>query len=102
MFSFIKKLYGFFRKPELSGKDFEDFEEDAIYKTLSADEDWEKLLRFYIFRDKERYFKAPDDRTRNIIRGQIIRTYYIIRKIRENKKQKVGSEVQKTVGRYGV
>ena len=100
----LNKIKNWFkREPDLRGEPLDEIEEEEILKSL--DPDFEELLRFFGRRDKERYFKAGDERARLIIRGEYLRTLYLLRKIEKLKTLKVETkkpEESKIAGRYGV
>ena len=98
----------FYRHYEPKVKKTEDFppdEESLVLGDLGENEDFKSLLRFYTKRDKNRYFGAGDERTRNVIRGQYIRTLYILKGIIRNSPDKKAEGEKKNLntkisGRY--
>ena len=74
---------------------------NLILGKYGEDDDLKDVLRLLVASDKERYFKAPDEPNRLVIRGEIIRTSYLLRKIiggAQVPSKKVGTRV---AGRYG-
>src|SRR3990167_3872793 len=58
-----------------------------------------EVLRFYLDRDRNRYFIAPDEKTRLLIRGQYLRTNYVLNLMLPAKKMKPISQESTNVVR---
>lgn len=100
--NFIEKLFWRFHEIDLTSPGFTKEEIDLIFKDLSESEDLVNLLKGIARNDKERHFRATKDKTRNVIKGQYIRTLYLIRKMMLPKQVEGSKSKPKGFGgRYG-
>ena len=99
---FIEKLFWRYHEIDLTSYGFTKEEADIIFKDLSENEDLINLLKSIAKNDKERYFRASKDKTRDTIKGQYIRILYLIRKIMVEKQVEGSKPKAKDFGgRYG-
>ena len=99
MFEFIKNWFK--KEPSIKGQSIDEIEEEEILK--NQDEYFVDLLKFYARQDKEKYFQARDERAILIIRGEYLRTLFLIKKIEKLKTLKVGESKEENLkisGRY--
>lgn len=81
---------------------------EAMFKSLGGETDLISFLKALLKMDKSRYFGAIDDKSRYIIKGEYLRTLYLLRQVqpkeaKESKKTKPKVEAvdTKIAGRYG-
>jgi len=100
---FIEKLFWKYHEIDLTSTGFTKEEIDSIFGELSENEDYINLLKGIARNDKERHFRATKDKTRDVIKGQYMRTLYLIRKILLSKQVKeLDKKTNKSFGgRYG-
>ena len=90
--------YLFFRNytPE-TDEDFDKDERDLLLEEMGKVEKSVALYSSIVRGDVNRYFRATDDKTRNTIKGEMIRTLYLMRKmyqkpkVEESKTTKIGN-----------
>lgn len=104
----IKKLinYLFWKiyEADIKAEDFDNEEIEGTFLEISMNDKFPELLKAILKGDKTRYFKATDDRSRDIIRGEYLRALYFYRKIKpigKKKKSERSVEKYKFGGRYG-
>ena len=98
----LNKIKNWFKKePSLKGDNLDELEEEVVLKSL--DPDFTELLKSYVRKDKENYFTARDERTRLIIRGEYLRTLFLLKKIERLRTPKAeAKETNIPISRYGV
>lgn len=84
-------------------EDFTPEEKDLLLSEAGKIEKLPELFRSILRGDKDRYFRVGDERSRNIIKGEFIRTLYFLRKFNPKPKIKVGKQDKKkfNIKRYG-
>lgn len=85
---------------DIRAEDFDADETEGIFLEISMNDKFPDLLKAILKGDKTRYFRAQTEGLRNSIRGEYLRTLYLLRKIQPKKVK--GSKVEtKISGRYG-
>ena len=72
----IQNLFWRWYEHDLSSEDFDPEEREKFFEDLKGNEDLRNLLKAILRGDKDRYFRVSNDVSRNIIRGEYIRTLY--------------------------
>ena len=88
----IDYLYWKQYSKDVKSEDFIKEERDMIFADLEGNEDFKNLLRSIISGDKNRYFRVSDDKSRNIIRGEYLRTLWFLKEITKTSEPKVGKK----------
>jgi len=92
----IEELFWRYCDADLSAEGIPEDEVDIIFRTVDDNDEFVNLLKLIALQDKDRYFKAIDDKRRERIKGEYKRTLYLIRKIRPPKKKvKIGGRFAK-------
>ena len=101
----IKRLIAFifwwYYESEVSADTCSKEERESIYALLASDPDIAKFLRAVAHGDKTRYFHAKTQAERNKIKGEYIRTMFLVKQIDSHKKV-IDKAVGKSIlgGRY--
>lgn len=104
----IKKLINWlfwkFYEADIKAEDFDNEEIEAVFLEIAMNDKFPELLKAMLKGDKTRHFRASDDKTRNIIKGEYLRTLFFYKKVKPTnikitKDKSKGSP--KFGGRYG-
>jgi len=99
----IEQLFWWYHTNEIESVDFDKEAKEGVYRYLASDEDVYTFLKSVAAGDKTRYFNAMDDASRQRIRGEYLRTRFLMNQIlKQRDKDKPGSAGNKFGGRYGV
>lgn len=96
----ITRLFWKLHKPDWDTTLFPMESANAIFDELKAVEKLPEFLKTLLKADRIRYFSAPDDKSRDIIKGEYIRTMYLLKSLR-SEVDEVKPINQKISGRYG-
>ena len=101
---FIYWLFFKFYEADIKAEDFDDEEKEGIFLEIALNDKFPELLKAMLKGDKTRYFRANDDKSRNVIRGEYLRTLYLYKKIKPKTIRNIKlkrSNNSKFGGRYG-
>lgn len=96
----LEKLYFRFCAIKEEGS-FTPKAEQAILSEMGKVENAKELMKFYMTRDRNRYFNATDDDSRHMIKGQSLRTGHILGMMKGNIGSKGGVSSGLDNKRYG-
>lgn len=94
-----EKLFWKFHKPDWDTSIFPMEVSDVLFIELRKVEHLPEFLRTLLKADRIRYFNAPDDKSRDIIKGEYIRTMYLLKSLKSEDESKPIN--QRISGRYG-
>lgn len=92
---YYARLVGDPTDSEISRKD-----EQAFFTDLARIDNARDFLRATMARDMQRYFSAPDEKSRNIIQGAFARTVYLRGKLKEVQEPVKATKLEKASNRY--
>lgn len=95
----VNRLFWLYNGTEYISDSIDKEEVDGLFAVITQDDVAKRFFKNLIKQDKERYFLASDDIQRATIKGQIIRSMSILRKISKYDEDKDGVK-RKIGGRY--
>lgn len=75
-------------------------DEQNFFRDLAKVDNARDFLKATMARDMQRYFSAPDEKSRNVIQGAFARTVYLRGKLKEVQDPKKSTKLDKASDRY--
>jgi hypothetical protein len=75
-------------------------DEKSFFEDLSKIDKARDFLKATMAKDMQRYFAAPDEKSRNVIQGAFARTVYLAGKLKEVQAPNKITKVEKASNRY--